>query len=449
MTATMPPPGSGAGTEDTSLVVEHDDRTRTIIALAAWVTLLLVGRVWGLAVVRDAPEPLYVDAVPFYGVWRAEITLRLALAVLVVGVVTVVLPRMADRLGWRSLLGAVAVGSVAVSLALAFVEPPADAWRNIHGDYGQYTHLVDEQGIGGFLRDYTTEQRDYPTHLSAHPPGMVLLLWTEGKLGLGNTVGEIATAMAGVAAAAVAALVALRELAGEERARRAAAFLVIAPAAVWHTNADVVFGGIALAGLALLTVATGHSASRATLPALGGGVLLGIAMLFSHGLVLMAVPALAVVVHRRGWREGALAVIGALAALAVPLLWGYSWLAGLDSTKVAYDRNLARVRPYGYFLLGNLAAFAVAVGPAVAVALARLRDRATWALVGGGLAAVVLADVSGLSLAETERIWQPFMPLVLLAGGAVVVGRAAHARSWLALQAVTTVALVAFLRSPW
>ena len=73
----------------------------------------------------------------------------------------------------------------------------------------------------------------------------------------------------------------------------------------------------------------------------------------------------------------------------------------LTSTKDAYDRNLARVRPYGYFVVANLAAFAVAVGPATAVALARLRSRATWVLVGGGLAAVVAADVSGLSLAET------------------------------------------------
>jgi hypothetical protein len=62
---------------------------------------------------------------------------------------------------------------------------------------------------------------------------------------------------------------------------------------------------------------------------------------------------------------------------------------------------------------------------------------------------VVLADLSGLSLAETERIWQPFMPLVLLAAGALVAGGATRARGWLALQAVTTVVLVALLRSPW
>ncbi len=131
------------------------------------------------------------------------------------------------------------------------------------------------------------------------------------------------------------------------------------------------------------------------------------------------------------------------------MLWGYSWLDGLSSTKDVYDRNLARVRPYSYFVVANLAAFAVAVGPATAVALARLRHRGTWLLVGGGLGAVLLADISGLSLAETERIWQPFMPLVLVAGGILALGAHDRARAWLAVQAVATIALVTFLRSPW
>jgi hypothetical protein len=142
------------------------------------------------------------------------------------------------------------------------------------------------------------------------------------------------------------------------------------------------------------------------------------------------------------------AVSGAVVVL-LPLLWGFWWLDSLSATKEAYDLNLAQVRPYGFFLVANLAAFAVAVGPAIAVALARLRDRAVWVLVGGGLAAVALADLSGLSLAETERIWQPFMPLVLAAGGALALGRRDGGRGWLWLQAGTTLALVYALRSPW
>jgi hypothetical protein len=268
-------------------------------------------------------------------------------------------------------------------------------------------------------------------------------------VGLGGAGGQVGTAMVGVAVGAVAALAALRELAGEQRARAAAGFVVVAPAAVWHTNADVVFGAIALGGLALVALATGRQGRAADRRAAAGGLLLGGALLFSHGLVVMAVPAVAVLWYRRRGRLLLVAAGGAVVALGLPLLWGYSWLAGLVATKDAYDRNLARVRPYGYFVVANLAAFAVAVGPATAVALARLRDRATWVLVGGGLGAVLLADLSGLSLAETERIWQPFMPLVLLAGGVLAAGRPGRGRPWLALQGLTAVALVAALRSPW
>lgn len=424
-------------------------RHLTAIGLGAWVALVVVGRVWGLRVVRDAPEPLYVDAVPFYGVWKLRVSPALIIAAIVAAACVAVLPWAARRLGWVALCAAVMISAVGLSLALGAVEPPPDTWQNIHGDYGRYVPFVEEQGLGGFLRDYTERQQHYPTHLSAHPPGMTVLLWAEDRLGLGGTAGEVGLAMLGVAAAAAAVLVALREVAGEARARAAAAFVVVAPAAVWHTNADVVFGGIALSGLALVVLATGRAGRSSKGWALAGGALLGAAMLFSHGLALMAVAVVPVVVARRRWGVAAWAGAGALAALALPFAWGYSWLAGLLATKDVYDDNLARVRPYGYFVVGNLVAFAVAVGPATAVALARLRHRGTWLLVGGGLAAVALADLSGLSLAETERIWQPFMPLVLVAGGVLALESGRRGRGWLALQAATTIALVAFLRSPW
>jgi hypothetical protein len=141
---------------------------------------------------------------------------------------------------------------------------------------------------------------------------------------------------------------------------------------------------------------------------------------------------------------------GAACALVLaPALWGFSWLAGIEATKQQYDLNLARVRPYSYFVIANLVVFAIAVGPAVAVALTRLRDRRTWLLVGAGLAVVALADVSGLALAETERIWQPFMPLVLLAGAALPARGATADRRWLGLQVAVALGLQLSLRSPW
>ena len=175
-------------------------------------------------------------------------------------------------------------------------------------------------------------------------------------------------------------------------------------------------------------------------------------MLFSHGLVLMAVA-----VARRRRRTGAdgrrrlVAAPGALAALALPLRGATRGSAGLSSTKEVYDDNLARVRPYGYFVVGNLVAFAVAVGPATAVALARLRDRGHVGSSSAEASAAVVARRSERPVAGRDRA---DLAAVHAAGagrrrGARSSSPVGEGRGWLALQAVTTLALVAFLRSPW
>ena len=55
------------------------------------------------------------------------------------------------------------------------------------------------------------------------------------------------------------------------------------------------------------------------------------------------------------------------------------------------------------------------VGPAALAGLARARGPAFGALVLGAVGAVLLADVCGMSKAEVERIWMPFVPWVVLA----------------------------------
>ena len=92
------------------------------------------------------------------------------------------------------------------------------------------------------------------------------------------------------------------------------------------------------------------------------------------------------------------------------------------------------------------------VGPATAVALPRLRGRDAWLLAGAALAAVTLADVSGLSKAEVERIWLPFAPFVLVATCALAT-RATRpiraARGWLGLQVTAALALQLVVRTKW
>lgn len=405
------------------------------LALASWVLLLVVARVWGVS--RPDQADLHLDAIPFYGRWDLAPVWRLAAPVAVGAAAVLALPSLAARWPWRRVLGAVAVGATLWSLALEAVD--GTGFGDIGRAYGGHTGLVDDRGgPAAFLRTYVEHQDAVPVHLQAHPPGLVLTLWASARLGLSGPGWETALAMAGVAAAAVAVPAIARDVASERFARAAAPFVVLAPAAVWHTNADVVFGGIALTGVALVVVA------RRWTTAAAGGAVFGLSLLFSYGLTLLAVPIAAVVLWRR--RPVVLAVASAAGAVvvALPLLWGFWWLDGLAATRVQYYDGIGAERPYEYFVLANLAVFAAAVGPATAAGLARLRDLRAWLVVGSGLAVVLLADLSGLSKAETERIWQPFMPLVLLAGAAL-----SPSRRWLAVQVAVAVVLQAALRSPW
>ena len=101
-------------------------------------------------------------------------------------------------------------------------------------------------------------------------------------------------------------------------------------------------------------------------------------------------------------------------------------------------------RPYWAFLFINLAAWSLALGPATFIGLARLRDRGLGLLVGGGIAAVALADLSGLSSGEVERIWLPFTLWVLPAAASLLSDRRST-RIGLALQAVSAIVLISIV----
>jgi hypothetical protein len=427
----------------------HRSRARTtVVVLGVWCAAVVVARLWGLAVVHAARENLFVGAVPFFGRWQVAWSLRSLAALAVGGAGIVLLPSVMARGSWRHALVALALTTVAFGAALSFAKPPDTAWQSIHDDYGRHVDLVADSP-GGFLRDYVDRQATFPTHLQAHPPGMVLLLWGAGEVGLRGLGFENTLALGGAAAGAVAAVVMLRAVAGADAARRAAPFVALAPAAVWHTNADTFYAGVALSGVALIVVAITRDDGRWRASAVGGGLLFGAALMGTYGVAALAVVPAIVGRSRRRYQPVLVGGVAACAFVLGPALWGFSWLAGLEATKQQYDHNLASVRPYSYFVVANLAVFAIAVGPAVGVALTRLRDRSTWLLVGGGLSVVALADMSGLALAETERIWQPFMPLALLACTALPAGRATADRRWLRLQVAVALGLQLSLRSPW
>jgi hypothetical protein len=415
--------------------------------LTAWALLLALVWTLGQEKLANATGNLQLGAMPLYGSWEWHLDAGLLAPIAMGALIIAFLPPICARWRWRYALLATTLAGTAFSLAMAVAHSHPLTWIDLDNQYAGHTNLVDEAGgFGPFLKGYTAVQLagDVPVHMQSHPPGLVLCFWAAEQLGLDGLVFQNTVVKLGVAAAIAAALTIGRDVAGERLTRRAAPFLALAPAAFWQNNADLVFAGVTLSAVACLVLATNRTGGRAALLTAAGGLLAGAALMLSFSAALLAVPLVAVAVWRRRW--GVLLGGGALAAAVVllPLAWGYWWLEGLQATRVRYYAGVAALRGYWYFLLANLAVFALALGPATAVALARLRDRRMWLVVGSCLAAVAAADLSGMSSSEVERIWQPFMPLVLLAGCALT-----RPRTWLALQLAVAVVIAAALRVQW
>ena len=420
---------------------------RAAVATVAWAVTLVVVRVWGVRVEAADEAELGLGAVPLFG----EVELQLGIAAVaasLVGAVAVVLVPTLEWLRWRSLLAVVAATAAVWTLALGAVEGWAVIGGSIEADYGAHLPLVDQAGgPRAFLDTYVERQEGFPVHLQAHPPGLPLLLWLGSRVGLDGGWWHVTLALASTAVAAAAAVAALAEVAGASLARRAAPFVALAPAAVWRINADTVFTGVAVAAVAVCVLATGSRRRPLVLAALGG-ITFGAALLLTYGAALLAVPIAAVGAHRRAIRPLLVAGVATAVVVLGPLLLGFSWFAGLAATRVQYDLSIASVRPYSYFVVANLAVTGLALGPAVVVGATWLPWRRVGALVGGALVALVIADVSGLSKAEVERIWQPFYPLLLLAAAGVASTRSAT-RSWLAAQVGLAIAVESATHSPW
>ncbi len=410
----------------------------------AWAALVIAAFVVGGGV-RDNPRA-HIGAAPFVGTWEAVVGWRLLPALTLAAVALAVAPRLTSRLRWRTMLVVSGAGALAWSVALAWADGARSISAPLATRYEYLAVLPRVRSVGTFLQGFVDSVPTYPTHVKSHPPGMVLLLWGLDRLGLGGAGPATVLVLLGGAAAGVAALIALRELAGEDAARRAAPFVALTPAAVFlATSSDALFAGVSAWGIALVALATGRHGRRGTALAAAGGLLLGATLFLSYGLaLLLAVPA-AVCLYRRRIDVAATAVV-AMAAVALAFAaGGFWWLDGLAAARAAYERGASTIRPYGYFVFANLAVFAVVVGPATAAALGRLRDRRVWLLAGAALLAVALADVSGLSKGEVERIWLPFVPWVAIA--CCTLG--ARARPWLAANLATAVTLQVLLRSPW
>ncbi len=422
-------------------------RWATILPLAGWALLIFIGYAWGTTFDNVA---IKLEAPPLYGQWEVRFNTDVFWSVGTAAVIVAAAPWAIRRLSWRVLLFAVALAGFAWPISLAMIDGTTEEISRPLLVFTQYIFAVPQVGDPGtFLDNFVERIDDYPAHVRAHPPAMVLILWSLDQIGLG---GEWAAAFVIIGAAATtapAAMIAARALAGEDVARRAAPFLVLVPAGLTiATTADALFmavGAWAVCALVLSIVSEGR---RSDVLAVVGGLLFGLTIFLSYGLVLLALVPLAVAISRRRVRPIVVAAGGGLVVVLAFFAAGFWWLDGLNVTRREYSQSVAELRDYEYFLVNNLAAYALIMGPVAFVAITRLRDKAVWALVGGALAAIAFANVTGLSKAEVERIWLPFLPWILLATSALP-STPAWMRSLLAVQAVVAIVIGIKVETLW
>ena len=431
------------------------------VAGAAALALVVAAAVVG-AVLNARGVPLYAGAPPLFGRWLPHVGPGTPFAVATAIAVVTRGPELAARLPWPRLLAAGYATAVAWTLALAMV----DGWqRGLAGrltTWDEYLHEVPGvRSIAGMIRGFDDRilhfrPDSWTVHVAGHPPGALLTFVGLDRVGLGGgAAAAIACVLVG-ASTAVSVPVTLHALGAVEQARAAVPFLALFPGAVWvGASADGLFAGVAAAGVALLAAGV---ARRSDKLALAGGVLLGCAPYLSYGLILMALPALAAALVVRRWRPLVVAAAGAALVVAAFTAAGFWWLDGYHLVVERYYQGIASERPYDYWVWANLASLVLATGPAAAAGVVVLqghplgmRDprtvrqwRAVRYLVLAAACAVLLADASGLSKAETERIWLPFA--VWLTAGAVALP---HPRRWLAAGAVTALLVNHLVLTGW
>jgi len=478
------------------------DLLRDLYATAAAALLVVSAALVGTAIERD-DGTLHVGWPPLYANWGPHIGPGTPAALVVAVAVVAYGPRVAARLPWRALLCAAWGTAMAWTWSLALI----DGWRRGIADRlttsYEYLQVIDRfQDIPATLRDFTGHillhsPDHWPPHVAGHPPAATLTFVLLDRVGLGGGGWAGAFSITVGASACVAVLVAVRALTDEALARRAAPFLVMAPAAVWMgTSADGYFAAVAAWTIAFLALAvTGH---RPRLTGFAAGLLFGLTCYLSYGLTLFAVIAGAVLLlGPRRTRPLPYALAGVTIVPVVFTLAGFNWWEAYHLLVERYYQGAGGIRPYGYWVWANLACTVLIVGPATVAGLrrtgatlleapARLRARSSldapprgrtpehhgacgrvfsalrrrvrrWAdlprtsaelrlavLVAAAFAALLFADLSGMSKAETERIWLPFA-MWLLASCAYLT----RPRAWLAAQAALALLLNHLLLTGW
>ena len=422
---------------------------------------------WGINPRRDSGLERFAaraGAAPIFGYWDIHAGWGTVPAIAIAVAAVAWGSAVAQRLSWRALT----LGTWATACGWAFSLAMIDGWQR--GFAGRLTtrdeylsQVASITDIPATVRTFSSRILDFQpnswtTHVSGHPPGALLTFVWLDRIGLrGGAWAGLLCLLAGSSAAA-AVVIAVRTLADERTARRAAPFVAIAPTAIWvAVSADGYFAGVAAWGIALLAVAVHRAVRFPALVAAGAGLLLGWGVFLNYGLMLIGLPALAVLVSASDWRA-ALRPLGpaALAAAAVAVTFavaGFNWVDGYTLVQQRYWQGIAKDRPFQYWVWANLACVVCSIGLGGVAGISRVFD---WAairrrsglhlLLLAMLTVIVCADLSMLSKAETERIWLPFT-IWLTAAPALLPARS-H-RLWLALNAAAALLLNSIIFTNW
>jgi hypothetical protein len=397
--------------------------------------------------------PIHADAAPLYARWLPHLGPGTPLAIAVAVAVVWRGPVLARRLGWRRLILAGYLGALSWTLSLALVDGWSRGLATRLTPQAEYLNDVPKvHSIRAMLWSFSSHILDFQpgswaTHVSGHPPGAFGVFVVLDRIGLGGGGPAALLCVLVGATAPVSVAVGLRALGAERTARLALPFLVLFPGAVWvGASADGMFTGVLAAGLALLAVGGWRGG-------LSGGLLLGFSLYLSYGLVLAGALALAVLWLRpksggSGWTTVVAAGAGVAAVVVAFTASGFWWLTGYHLVVRRYYQGWAAERPYGYWVWANLACLVLCTGPVLAPALRHLvaaRSR-LWLLPAAALLGIAVADLSGLSKAEVERIWLPYAIWLLVATPWLP---ERYRRIWLVAQALTALAVNHLLLTNW
>ncbi|RYB93791.1 hypothetical protein EUA93_05090 [Nocardioides oleivorans] len=391
-----------------------------VVLLASFLVPVLTG--WDV----DARSDM-LGAPPTHGYWQAKVGVGTAPALVLAAAGVWRAEAWALAWSWRRVLLTSYVAGLAWILALALVDGTSGLTRVMTNHHEYLVSAREITDVPAMLREYVdriprSHPENWPTHLAGHPPGAVLFFVGLVAVGLG---GDLAAALVVCAVAAsipVAVLLALRALGVDRGARLAAPFLVLSPAAVYlGVSGDAVFAALAAWGLAALAASATARSTRAMVGrGVAAGLLLGWCVMSSYGLPLLGLLALAVLWLARSWRPLPVAALTALAVVLAFAALGFAWWEAYPVLVDRYWDGIAATRPASYWVWGNIGALLVSAGPLLGAGLAvTLRrhegePRVLGALALAAAGAVVLADLSGMSKAEVERIWLPFVPWLTL-----------------------------------